>query len=344
MRIAFASYSNMLITSISLPMEMLSAAENFLLSDNRKGDRLLMDLVGTDSDHYHSRNPLRFTTNQMITSAGQQRSTDSDTTCAPTIYDLVVLPAIWRNPARVVRKNPQLANWLCLQHQHGARLCAVGTGCYFLAETGLLDGQPATTHWYYFKQFQQRYPQVKLQRKRFITKAETIYCAGSVNAVGELMVQIIKECFNQTIAANVERHFFHEIRHAQANDNYLDNDIIHHDEDIMRCQQWLKEHCHQEITLNQVAADFGFSTRSFNRRFKAATDKTPLQYLQELRISLAKDLLKNSNLSVGEIGYQVGYQDAGYVTGIFKRLTTITPQAYRDTVRGKLFRLTDDRY
>jgi len=77
--------------------------------------------------------------------------------------------------------------------------------------------------------------------------------------------------------------------------------------------------------------------RTFNRRFKSATGQSPLQYLQEIRIETAKDLLKTSNLSISEVAFKVGYHDMGHFTGLFKKLLATTPSDYRSTVRAKLF-------
>ena len=72
-------------------------------------------------------------------------------------------------------------------------------------------------------------------------------------------------------------------------------------------------------------------------KFKMATNTTPVQYLQEMRISHAKDLLKKSNLGISEVADKVGYQDSSYFTGLFKKLNSVTPNEYRRLVRNKLF-------
>jgi len=81
------------------------------------------------------------------------------------------------------------------------------------------------------------------------------------------------------------------------------------------------------------------SNRNFDRRFKAATGKTPLRYLQEIRIANARDLLKNSNLNILEVAQRVGYQDTAHFSALFKSLTRMTPSAFRKSVRSKLFSL-----
>jgi len=111
----------------------------------------------------------------------------------------------------------------------------------------------------------------------------------------------------------------------------------HPDEDITQIQIWLQDNYYRDININQLAQKFGMSTRTLNRRFKAALGIAPLSFLQEVRINIAKDLLKTSNLSINEIVYKVGYQDAAFFVTLFKKYLATTPFAYRETVRAKLF-------
>ena len=74
-----------------------------------------------------------------------------------------------------------------------------------------------------------------------------------------------------------------------------------------------------------------------NRRFKLATNTTPVQYLQDIRINHARELLKQSNLVVAEVADAVGYQDTSYFSSLFKKLNDVTPNEYRRLVRNKLF-------
>ena len=99
----------------------------------------------------------------------------------------------------------------------------------------------------------------------------------------------------------------------------------------------MQKNYQQDVPLQELAKRFDISVRSFNRRFRQAADKTPLQYLQEVRLEQAKALLKLSNLSIAEIAFAVGYQDTSYFSSLFKRINTITPNEYRHLVRNKLF-------
>jgi transcriptional regulator GlxA family with amidase domain len=101
-------------------------------------------------------------------------------------------------------------------------ISAVDTGTCFLAEAGLLDDKPATTHWHYFDQFQRDYPRVKLKRQYFITQATNLNCSASVNAMADLTVHFVKRIYGQGIASFVKRNFSHEIRRSYEKTSYVE--------------------------------------------------------------------------------------------------------------------------
>jgi len=252
--------------------------------------------------------------------------------------DLVHIPGQWRNPRKAIKQYPDIPPWLWQQHRYGAAITAVGTGVCFVAEAGLLNGKPATTHWHYFDQFQKHYPQVLLKRQYFITQAGNIYCAASVNTLAELMVHIIYLWFGRAVANNVERNFFHEIRGTFEPSRYFAEHVEHHsDENILQVQIWLDDNFTRKVSFPLLAGQFGMSTRNFNRRFKQALGKTPSEYLRDLRLTHARDLLQKSNLSIMEIAGVSGYQDVSHFTRQFHKHFQLTPGEYRETVRAKLF-------
>jgi len=324
-QIVFLLSDNMLATSTTLPMEMLLTAESASqIKRTSAHTRLTLNTVGVDGALVTTRSGLRWTPDLSLEAANTP--------------DLIYIPGLWRNPRPIIRRHPQILDWLREHYQNGALISAVGTGCCFLAEAGLLDGKPATTHWHYFDQFQRDYPKVALKRQYFITQAGNLYCAASVNSLADLTVHFIQRLYGKATASHVERHFSHEIRRSYENSGYFEQAHSRHpDEDIVQVQLWLQDNYPREINLAQVASRFGMSSRTLNRRFKAATGQTPLGYLQEIRITSARDLLKTSNLTIGDIADKVGYQDTGYFSRLFKQQLAITPGDYRATVRAKLF-------
>ena len=313
-----------LASSITIPLEMIQAADVIKRIRNKRAERRSFVIASHDGQ------ALSMTGGIVVHPAA------SIAQIAHT--DLIFVPALWGNPNAVIKKHSQITQWLIARYLDGATICSVGTGSYFLAESGLLDGRSATTHWYYFDDFAKRYPAVNLQRKRFITHADRLYCAGSVNAVRDVMLHFVAQLFTPEVADEVSHHFTHELKRSYESMLLASEEKdTHHDEQIIKIQEWLQQNYRSDLQLKQLAQQFDISVRSFNRRFLIAVGKTPLQYLQEVRLEQAKALLKQSNLSIAEIAFAVGYQDTSYFSSLFKRANTITPNEYRHLVRKKLF-------
>lgn len=317
-------YPHALATSFTLPMEILQAASQMASVQVRGQPQVRVLLAAAEK--------------KAITLS-------SGLTLIPHIgfedmppLDLLLLPAVWRNPRSTIKT---MRPWLATLQQMataGTRICSVGTGSCLLAEAGLLAGKPATTHWNYFERFSRRYPDVKLKTGHLITQSDNIYCVGSVNSIADLMVHIAEEWFGSRIARAVENQFSPEIRrsfHAAAYQN--EPDSSHRDETVVEAQQWLQERLGQPVSMANLARHLGLTSRTLNRRFRQATGMSPQAYLQSLRISTARELLKHSNLNMGEIAWQIGLQDASYFSQLFRQHCGVSPLHYRESVRGKLF-------
>ena len=316
-----------LASSLSLPMEMLAAADQLARASRAGGATftpLRHDCVGPGGTDIETASGLIL-----------KLSGDIDSIHAT---DLLIIPALWRSPLAVLRKHAYLVPWLQQMARGGAALCAVGTGSFLLAEAGLLDAQPATTHWFYFDQFAQRYPQVLLQRHHLITEAGKIFCAGSVNSVADLTIHFIELFYGRLLARKVEAQFSPEIRQPFASHAYsVGHDNVHADELIVQAQDYLRERCAETLHMPELAAILGISLRTLNRRFKRATGISPNSYLLQQRLRSARELLRTSNLSIAEVAVAAGYGDSDYFSRLFREAMKQTPRDYRESVRGKLF-------
>lgn len=327
LRVSLAIYQHVLSTSLTLPVEMLLAGEAYAQRYDKATSGLVTQFVSNDEAIIKARSGINLLADVILSDLKEDY-----------FPDIIIVPSLWRNPRPVLRKQQALIAWLKRCWQQGTTLIGVGTGVCFLAESGLLDNHPATTHWHYVEQFQRDYPQVELKPDFFITQSDRIYCAASLNALADIIVHIIEQTYGRAAAQNVQRNFSHEIRKPYEEQRYLEGAVDRHaDELISQIQFWLRTNLDTELSLEQVAQQFGLSQRSFTRRFKAATGVRATQYWQTLRIDMAKDLLASSNLSIQEIADQVGYQDQGHLTRLFKKQLNLTPKAYRAMVRKKLF-------
>jgi len=316
---------NMLVSSSTLAAEIFRFAESLARATKQQQGELVIRRVSADGK------PVQ-------TSSGFElhptHSIDDD-----FVSDLIHIPALWRNPRPAVLKHAAYIPWLQAQHQNNCNFTAVGTGVCFLAEAGLLDDKPATTHWHYFDQLQRSYPQIKLARQHFTTQAGNIYCAASINAMAELIMHQVERIFGRVIARQAQRNFFHEIRNLADPISLSDQQQIsrHSDETIVQAQMWVQDNHSKQLSMPDLAAQFGMTTRTFNRRFMAAVGKTPGDYLTEVRMTFACDLLKNTDLSILEIANYSGYKDASWFSSRFKHWSGNSPKEYRRTVRAKLF-------
>jgi transcriptional regulator GlxA family with amidase domain len=323
-RVVLALYPRALATSLALPMDVLQAASQAASIENRGRRQLRFQLAAVEK--------------KPITIVGGLEISPQITLDQVSPCDMLLLPAMWRNPQPVLQSQRE---WLALLPElaaAGTTICSIGTASCFLAASGLLDGVAATTHWAYMDEFRRRYPAVKLKRRHLITQSGNLYCAGSVNSGADLMVHLIEEWFGQRIARAVESQFSPEIRRPFRAHAYQSiDDSAHHDEMVLSAQQWLQDQLHESVSMAELADSLGCSTRTLNRRFKNVVGQTPGAYLRGQRLTAARELLRATNLSVGEVAWQVGLHDVSYFTSLFQRHTGFTPAKYRASVRGKLF-------
>ncbi|HET8711245.1 MAG TPA: helix-turn-helix domain-containing protein [Spongiibacteraceae bacterium] len=332
--ITLLALPNALASSLALPMEMLTAADNLVRTQLHRhtpsppNSRLHCDVVGPGGD------------SDVATASGLTLKL-SGNALDISVTDLLIIPALWRNPLTTLRRYSELQPWLQRLAQHNTHLCAVGTGSFFLAEAGLLTHKPATTHWFYFDQFERRYPHVQLQRRHLITEAGNIFCAGSVNSVADLTIHFIELYYGAQVARKVEAQFSPEIRRPFESHVYVAGRAdLHADELVAQAQDMLRGRYTEPLNIAEIAHELGISTRSLNRHFKNATGLTPGLYLQQQRLSTARELLRTSNLSIAEVANAVGYTDSDYFCRRFRDTMNQTPSDYRASVRGKLFSVT----
>lgn len=326
--VAFVLYPRVLFSSITLPAEMLTAAEHFYRVRHKTKSRLHIHVATLDGQPIPSSGILAIRPTCSLDQLGD--------------IDLLYLPTLWRNPLSVLHRQRRIIPLLQDIAMRQTLICAVGTGSCFLAEAGLLNHKPATTHWYFMEAFSRRYPDVDLKRQYLITRADNLYCAGSVNSVADLTCYFIERFYGPQIARQVESHFSPEIRRSYRQQGYFEGEAnLHHDELMIDAQQWLHEHFAENLSFADVAHQLGMSQRTLNRRFKMATGMSPGRYLQQLRLEQARELLRDSNLPVAEIALAVGYQDIGYFSTLFREHMAQSPTAYRQAVRGKLFSMSE---
>lgn len=245
--------------------------------------------------------------------------------------DYLIIPALVPIPESTTLRDPKILEYICHQHAIGTTVASVCTGAFLLAETGLLNGKSATTNWQFEKKFRFRYPQVNLEIGRILTEEDNLICSGAVSAIMHLALRIIKrEGSTQLASLCAKAMLVDPNNESQAPYTIYPLPGKHRDKEVLKAEQFMRNHLETSISIDEVAKFVGISPRHFKRRFKNATGESPLNYLQKLRIQTAKTQLENTLDSVEDITRRIGYEDSSTFRRLFKRHTSVSPREYRD--------------
>ena len=248
--------------------------------------------------------------------------------------DIIIVPEMWLGPDEALTgRHLPMIEWLRRKYEAGATLCSACSGAVILAETGLLDGCPATSHWGYQDLFRSCYPRVKFDPAPNLTYADPngrIITAGGTTSWHDLALHLIARYASPGEALNIAKvyllkwHSETELPFAS-----LVRFVPHGDSVVKKCEKWLQLHFIEIDAIPQVTELAGIPERTLKRRFKSATGSSLIAYLQNLRVEEAKHLLETTDTPVDEISYAAGYSDASFFRRLFKRLTGLTPSHYR---------------
>ena len=247
---------------------------------------------------------------------------------------VVILPEIWLGPDEVFHgRYPDLMDWIRSQYRQGATLYSACSGAVMLAETGLLDGCEATSHWGYQDLFSRQYPRVSFRPEPnlvFSDRAGRIVTAGGTTSWHDLAMHIIARHASPGEALRIAKVYLLKW-HAEGQLPYasLVRNSPHADAVVRACQNWLSEHFLDTRAIQRVIDYANIPERTLKRRFKAATGTTLIDNVQTLRIEAAKRLLESGHTAVDEISVQVGYEDPSFFRRLFKRRTGLAPAQYR---------------
>ncbi len=245
--------------------------------------------------------------------------------------DLIFIPTTGLGIDDVVERNAPVVPWLKRWHKRGAEIACVCSGVGLVAETGMLDGKRATTHWGLAERFRVKYPKVKWMPELMITEDHGVYCGGGVHAALDLSLYLVEKFCGHEIAMHSAKALLIDTPRAwQAGFAVVPLKTEHSDDAISTAQDWLHENFYRDFPLDAPARRVGMSLRNFVRRFKQATGDSPLIYLQKLRIAAAKRLLESDHRTIQEVSGAVGYQDVAFFRALFLRHTGASPSSYRE--------------
>ncbi len=251
-----------------------------------------------------------------------------------TSTDIVIGPSLLVKDGEWVRgRHADVVKWLEAMHRKGALLCSACSGVLLLAETGLLDGQDATIHWAYAPTFRKNFSAVRLSLDKVLVASgerAQFVMAGASASWHDLVLYLVARLVGPTAAQAISKFMLLQW-HQDGQTPYIAfrPKLDHGDSVVLRSQEWLAGHFSVVSPVEVAVKRSGLPERSFKRRFTQATGYSPIAYVQQLRVHEAKRRLERTEEAVDEISWKVGYEDPAFFRRLFKRVTGITPGAYR---------------
>ncbi|PBC71042.1 AraC family transcriptional regulator with amidase-like domain [Streptomyces sp. TLI_235] len=214
---------------------------------------------------------------------------------------------------------------------NGTRIASICTGTFPLAAAGLLDGLRATTHWAAAELLAALHPAVEVDPDvLYVDNGQVLTSAGAAAGL-DLCLHMIRRDYGSAVAADAARLSVTPLEREGGQAQFIihDHPPVPRGSVVEPLLGWLEADLSRNLTLADMAAQAGMSTRTLIRRFHEHTGVTPLQWLHRARIRQAQYLLETTQHLVERIGAQVGFGSATAFRDRFKRTTGVSPHAYR---------------
>lgn len=242
--------------------------------------------------------------------------------------DTVILPGC----PDIDRDAPEeLLESLCVAYRRGARMVSLCLGAFTLAAAGLLDGRTAATHWQFAERLAQRYPQVGVNdRVLYVDDGQVLTSAGSAAGI-DLCLHLVRRDHGSVVANALARRMVIAPHRHGGQAQFIEQPVPERAEEsrIADVITWALERLDARITVSDLASAAFMSPRTFSRRFRQATGRSPGDWLLEQRVLASLPLLESSNSSMEEIAATVGFADAAALRYHFARLMDMRPSDYR---------------
>jgi transcriptional regulator GlxA family with amidase domain len=245
--------------------------------------------------------------------------------------DIVFIPAVFGAMRTALDANKDLVPWIVKQYKNGAEVASMCVGAFLLASTGLLDGKKCSTHWGFTNEFREMFPNVQVVDGSIVTEENRLYSSGGANSYWNMLLHLVEKHVDRETAVLASKYFAIDIdRNSQSAFAMFKGQRDHSDTEILKAQEVIEKNIHEKITVEELADKVALGRRSFERRFKQATNNSVLEYIQRVKIEAAKRKFVTSRKNINEVMYEVGYTDTKAFRTLFKKITGLTPVEYRN--------------
>ncbi|MFC6746212.1 GlxA family transcriptional regulator [Methylobacterium persicinum] len=232
------------------------------------------------------------------------------------------------------RRNKVLIDWIRRRASMAERTASVCSGAFLLAEAGLLDGRRAVTHWQRCAEFQGRYPAVRLDPDPIFVRDGEIWTSAGVTAGIDLALAMVEEDLGRPLALAVARQLVVFLKRPGGQAQFSDALTLQaSDQTFAELHAWIATHLGGDLALTTLAERAGMSLRTFCRRYRRGTGRTPSEGVELIRLERARQLLEEG-ASVTRTATRCGFRSTETMRRAFLRHLGVGPSAYRDRFHG----------
>jgi transcriptional regulator GlxA family with amidase domain len=265
----------------------------------------------------------------VTTSGGLRIHADSAYSDIDDGIDTLLLPG--SPDVGAVLADSLLQDWVLAMATRVRRLVSVCTGAFLLAETGLLDGRCATTHWAYCDRLAADYPKVTVEPDRIFLRDGLISTSGGITSGIDLALSLVEEDWGREMALLGARYMVVFLKRPGGQSQfsgYLVSEATHCP-DLRALQMWIMEHPAEDLRIEVLAERVAMSPRNFARVFQEETGMTPAKFVEKARVDAARHFLGASDHRIETVAVVSGFGDPERMRRAFIRHLGVNPQDYR---------------
>lgn len=245
-------------------------------------------------------------------------------------FEYVIIPPFdTEDIAEILEKNKVFKDWILEQYQNDSRILAIGNGTALTAYCGLLDDKEVGISGI-ANGFFRFFPKVHKRQNGYLQQIDRIILSSGSIRIFYLMFDLVERYTNREMVIQLAKYYQIDLNLTD-NRHYADFELVDEtgDEQIDLILEKIHAQYATIRSLEEVLDEYPESRRNFNRKFSEQIKMTPIEYLQNVRITYAKHLLETTSIPIEEVAHQVGYEDPKSFRIIFSRITGIQPLDYR---------------
>ncbi len=320
--IAMLVYPNCLLIDAVGPIEVFNFANEAL---RLMGKISLSESVYSISIIAEQIGPVKTSTGVCLVADESYEEVNDD------IDTLMVAGATHQEYLSAAMKDSKILNLLQQMFRKVRRMVSICTGAFILAESGLLDGRKATTHWLFCDQLALQNRSIRVEPDKIFVRDGNLYTSGGVTAGIDLALSLVEEDWGWEVAASVARGMLIFMRRPGGQSqfsSYVFNEAKTR-KDFRELQAWIANNPEKNLSVEILAERMAMSPRNFSRLFCQEIGLTPAKFVERVRLEAARNMMLQTDLPMEHVAVSCGFSNAEQMRRTFQRILKTTPQEHR---------------